>query len=314
MSGIVDENPDFVKQEFTRMSDSLSGQEINGYIIGPLIGQGGMGEVYQAYPPNSTEAVAIKILRVDDPNIDVNFQDRFVREIRLLESLQHENIVPIYDYGTTPTLIYFTMRLIGGITLTRLMERHSFTPRSAWKILRPLASALIHAHEQGIVHRDIKPGNVFLERLKDENWRVYLGDFGLGKRPGSDEELTMAGASVGTTEYMSPEAVLGAPLDHISDVYSLVVVIYEMLLGRLPIRSRNPNKVLATEILMPPIAPSDLNRDFPPILENVLLIGLANDKFDRYQTVQDFAEEYYQALQKMSDEELNATYQVNQPG
>jgi len=268
-----------------------------------------MGAVYQGFPPDGGALVALKVLRADYDN-DPNFQQRFVREIRLMEALQHQHIVPILGYGSYAGGLYLVMKLITGPSLATLMTRQALTPLEMWHIFNPAAQALAYAHERGILHRDIKPDNLFLERQAEGGWHVYLGDFGLGKNPQADADLTLKGTSVGTTEYMSPEAVLGDDLTHLGDVYSLAAVVYEMLLGVLPVRVPPGRKMQATHVLQPTPLPTALNPAFPPVLEKALLHGLANPPEERCQSVAEFRERVYQALKQMSEAQRSAVYWV----
>jgi serine/threonine-protein kinase len=199
------------------MQNSLTGQEINGYRIGPLLGVGGMGEVYQAFALSDNSPVAIKFLRSDVTD-EPNFQARFIREIRIMEALSHPNIVPIIDHGLVNGVqLYYAMRLITGMALSTFAKRQPFTPANYWIVLEQMTAALAFGHSQNVVHRDLKPDNIFIERNPEGGWHVFVGDFGLGKREGQDHTLTEAGAAVGTPHYMSPEAIMGERPNRLSD-------------------------------------------------------------------------------------------------
>jgi len=288
---------------------SLTGQDINGYMIGPLIGGGGMGEVYQAMPPNGGHWVALKVINNQTDVPDVDIQQRFVREIRLMQSLSHKNIVPIYDYGIADPHIYFVMKLISGPRLRVLMEKQHFTPIMVWNIIKPIAEALAYTHQQNIIHRDLKPGNIFLERAGDD-FHVYLGDFGLGKNLVEDNNITAPGSSVGTYDYMPAEAIKGIPLDHRADIYSLTAVSYELLLGQLPLDPTAGGNNLARS-LAPRRFPTSLHNQFPLALEDTLMKGLALEAADRYQSVNEFAYDFYDSLRKLSETELHTSYWVS---
>ncbi|NJL93487.1 MAG: serine/threonine protein kinase [Anaerolineae bacterium] len=290
--------------------DELQGTELGGYWIGHPIGRGGFGRVYQGYAlDNLNKPVAIKVLHPDFAQ-DEALLRRFLREIRLMESLNHPNIIPILGHGRTDKYLYFVMALINGTTLENLLERQSFTPRLAWRILRPLAEALNYGHSQGILHRDVKPGNVFIER-KSDGEHVYLGDFGLGKHPGVDDSLTGTGISIGTPEYMSPEAVQGTDIGPESDVYSLTVLAYELLLKALPIQKKARHHTAIAQLHEAPVTPSARRPDFPPALEEVLLKGLAKQKQDRYPTIQAFGNAFFAALKQLSAQEIEQDYAVD---
>lgn len=291
------------------MSNSLSGQELNGYVIGPLIGGGGMGEVYQAFAPDRSP-VALKVLR-SEYAFEPDLQARFVREIRLMQAAQHENIIPILDYGSSGGMLYFVMKLINGATLSHLMKRRRFSPLDTWKVFKPIAQALHFIHTKGIVHRDVKPSNVFIER-QSEGWHVYLGDLGLGKDLNNDNNLTAAGARLGTHEYMSLEAAMGQELDHRTDVYSLAVMAYEMLLGTLPVKPNSKGEVTIPILLRPIALPMELNPKFPLPLQPALMRGLEKEREARYQTVMEFAEAFHKGLSQLSEERLTTDYWVEE--
>ncbi|MFP4321218.1 MAG: serine/threonine protein kinase [Anaerolineales bacterium] len=287
---------------------SLIGQEFDGYVIGPKIGNGGMGEVYQAYPPQRDEMVALKVMKAevaDEPEL----QARFVREIRLMQQAHHEHIVPIYDYGNFQGRLYFTMKLISGSLLGKLIHKKALSLAQAWNFIWPVANALRFLHDNGIIHRDVKPDNVFLHRQREGGWHVYLGDLGLGKNPQNDADLTYRGSQVGTHEYMSPQALSGEVLDYRTDIYSLGVMCYELMLGTLPVPphlrdSKNIYKKFAAET--PP--PTQFNPDFPASVEFVLLYCLQKEADDRYQSIEVFAEALHRALADLPAEVRNRVY------
>jgi serine/threonine protein kinase len=285
---------------------SLTGQMLKTYTIGPLIGKGGLGEVYQAFTSDQAR-VAIKVLRGELAQ-NVDFQNRFIREIRLMQAVKHDNIVPIYDFGVEDDKIYMVMKLIEGSTLTKLMKRHRFNPQTIWPVLRDIAAGVNAGHEQKIVHRDLKPDNILVSGGAGKQVKFYLADFGLSKRPGIDETLTATGAAVGTPEYISPEAAIGGEVDTRSDVYSLGVIIYELLVNVLPFTSRNRYDIAYhhIETLPPPL--TDHHAEFPRSLQRVILKSLEKKADDRYQTTPEFADAYYEALRTLSPEQRRTVY------
>jgi predicted Ser/Thr protein kinase len=199
-----------------------------------LIGQGGMGIVYKARQPRLDRLVALKILPVDVPR-DGAFAERFAREARALARLSHPSIVAVYDFGEVDGMYYLLMEYVDGANLRQLERSGLLSPREALKIVPAICDALQYAHDQGIVHRDVKPENVLI----DPQGRVKIADFGLAKilgRPTPDRGITQAQQVMGTPNYMAPEQI-EHPLevDHRADIYSLGVVLYEMLTGELPI-------------------------------------------------------------------------------
>ena len=290
---------------------ALTGQELQGYIIGNLISSGGMGEVYQGFKAdNVTERVAIKIIR-PDYGADPDYTARFIREIRLMKLLDHPHIIPIYGYGEANGYLYFVMKMIKGITLRALLESQHFTPVSAWEIISPIAQALDYGHSQGVIHRDIKPGNVLLER-HDHHYEVYLSDFGLGKKLGDEDGVTKTGDKLGTPDYMAPEAVIGQQVDHRADIYSFGCMIYQLLLGELPYRKRAPHLIAIAHLREKPREPISLRPDFPLALQQVLIKSLARQPEDRQPTIKAFTSELYEAIQQLDPEQRTTDYWISE--
>jgi serine/threonine-protein kinase len=290
------------------MDSQLIGQTINGYVIGPAIGGGAMGRVYQAYESKTQLPVAIKVL-VPDFAEDDKFRSRFAREADLMRNLAHPHIIPIYDYGAWHGYLYIVMHLVRGPSLERVLEHRQFSPLTAWQIVRPVADALGFGHSAHVLHRDLKTGNIMIEPRGATN-HVYLGDFGLGKRPGKDTTITASGVSVGTPEYMSPEVVMGNPADHRADLYSLGVIVFELLLGRLPFQGRNPQMTALAHVDHPVPRPTTLNRDFPRKLEVLLLRALDKNPNYRFQSASEFCAAYYDAVKSLDEPTRRACYWV----
>ena len=293
-------------------AQKLVGQMISGYTVGPLIATGGMGAIYHATGPMATsESLAIKILRPEFSD-QPEFLKRFEREAYLLMMIDHPHIVPVYDFGHSEDLTFLVMRLIRGPTLHTYEAENRFTPQSARKIIEPLASALDYSHARQIIHRDLKPGNVLLEPQMPEGHHVYLTDFGLSKTSGTSI-LTIAGKSLGTPQYMSPEQVLDYPLDKRSDVYALGILTYQLLLGRLPFNARTPQQVAWMHVKDMPPPPRQLAPTFPKTLEDVILRALAKSPKDRFDTASDFSRTYAQAVEKLTGPALTTSYWVGPP-
>lgn len=291
------------------MEQTLTGKEINGYRIGPLLGIGGMGEVYQAFPPDSERPVAIKFLRKDYIN-DAKLQSRFLREIRILSALNHDNIVKIYDHGLIDgQQLFYTMELVTGMPLSTMMKRQAFSPLLFWEILRQLSSALSFAHDNNVVHRDIKPSNIFVQP-KDNGLHVILADFGLGKQEGVDRTMTEAGTSLGTPHYMSPEVILGERPSLLGDIYAIAVLVYEVLLGRPPFDFEYAHQIAMAHVTHPVPSPMDLNPDFPECLEDLLLKGLEKDPANRYQSMAEFSQDYLDCLKSLPEDQRRKNYHV----
>jgi serine/threonine protein kinase len=295
------------------MQDTLTGTEIGSYILGEQLAEGGMGAVYQATLPGSTEQWAIKLIVPHDD--DEEIRQRFKREITLMQSLRHPNIIPVCASGTQKGIMYFVMPLVRGPSLFDLLTRRRFTPLTAWQILDPVAQALDYAHKRGVIHRDIKPGNILVEPKVSDGQRsnhIYLVDFGLSKATDAST-LTKPGYSIGTPHYMAPEQVLARPLTPQADIYSLGIVVYEMLLGRLPFYARKIQEIAFKHVHDKAPAPGTLRPDFPKPLELVILRTMAKDPADRFRTAGEFSMAYAQAVEVLDPTARKIDYWVNVP-
>jgi serine/threonine protein kinase len=281
------------------VDNDLIGQNVDGYIVGHPIGFGGMGRVYQAYEAETQTPVAFKVMLPDFAQ-DEQFRSRFYREAELMITLRHPNVVHVYAYGEWSGYLYIVMQLVKGPSLDHILLRHRFSPLTGWQIVRPVSEALGFGHAHGVIHRDLKTGNILIEPRGEGN-HVYLGDFGLGKRPGLDTTLTAAGVSVGTPEYMAPEVAMGSPADARSDLYSLGVIIYELLLGRIPFEGANPQMTALAHVDQPVPRPRTLHPLFPGALEGVLLQALAKDPNSRFQAAEDLRRAYYEAVRTLDE-------------
>ncbi len=296
------------------MKNRLTGTQLGGFTIGELIGDGGMGSVYRATHPTYSEPIAIKVLLPQYAQ-DSEFRARFIREGQVLSELSHPHIIPVYRFGEDRGLLYFVMRYVNGKSLYELLLSRRFTPIAAWQIIKPIAEALDYAHERNIIHRDIKPANILIEVQQVDGKlhnQVFLADFGLSKVL-TWTALTTTGVSVGTPQYMSPEQVMDYPLTPASDVYSLAIVVYEMLLGRLPFYAKRPEDLAFRHIDTSPPAPRTLHADFPKPFEDVLMRALLKEPQRRYQRAGDFAQAYAEAARQVGRERCAMDYYVGEP-
>jgi eukaryotic-like serine/threonine-protein kinase len=261
------------------VSDSLIGTLFDGrYRIERKLGAGGMADVYLAEDQELGRGVAIKILNGRHAN-DGQFIERFRREAKNAAALNHPNIVSIYDRGEAEDTYYIAMEFLDGRTLKELIVGHGQAPvRVAVEYARQILSALRFAHRHGIVHRDIKPHNV----LVDREGRVKVTDFGIARAGTS--QMTETGSIVGTAQYLSPEQARGGEVDQRSDLYSLGVVLYELLTGKTPFEGDTPVEIAMKHLSNTPQAPSELRPDIPPELDMVVLRALAKDPDERYQS------------------------------
>ncbi|HML24035.1 MAG TPA: protein kinase [Aggregatilinea sp.] len=268
------------------MSD-LSGTHVGQYELLEVMGKGGMATVYRAYQPSMHREVAIKIIA---PGLasDPEFMTRFEREAQIIARLQHPHILPVYDFGREEDKAYLVMRLMDGGHLADELDRGPLKPERVIELTRQIASALDYAHRRGIVHRDLKPTNILL----DDMGNAYLTDFGIAKMVAGTATtgLTAPGAVMGTPTYMAPEQWRAQPVDGRTDVYSLGVIVYQMLLGQTPFSAETPHGLMYQHLDMQPPAPHTIQPDLPLSIEPVLGKALAKDPEDRYASASAFAE------------------------
>ncbi|MBB5802043.1 WD40 repeat protein [Saccharothrix ecbatanensis] len=250
-------------------------EQFGPYRVGTLLGRGGMGVVHRAHDTANNRTVALKRLLT----ADAEFEARFRRESRLAAALTHPHVVPVHAYGEIDGTLYLDMMLVDGVDLHRLLA-DGLTPDDLLALLGQVAEALDAAHAAGLVHRDVKPSNVLVDRAG----HAYLADFGIA-RPVSAKAtaITRTGHFIGSLDYIAPER-LGGETDGRADVYSLACVLYEGLTGRLPFGGAEPAAKLAAHLLEPPPAPSRLDPRIGPALDAVLARGLAKDPGHRYPT------------------------------
>jgi serine/threonine protein kinase len=268
------------------------GTEVGGYRIESVIGRGGMGVVYLADHLRLKRKVALKLLAPELAQ-DELFRERFVRESELAASLEHPNIVPIYDAGEAEGLLYIAMRFVEGTDLKNLIEREGpLRPDRAATIIEQVAAALDAAHGKGLIHRDVKPANVLLDRAD----HAYLTDFGLTKRPDQTTGLTKTGQFMGSVDYAAPEQFEGKPLDGRTDVYSLGCVAFECLTGRVPYSRETEAAVMFAHIKDPAPMPSAIRPELGAGLDAVLSRAMAKTPDRRYATAGAFAEDLREAV------------------
>ncbi|HEY6410366.1 MAG TPA: serine/threonine-protein kinase [Ktedonobacteraceae bacterium] len=277
--------------------DDLIGVTLGSYKILAQLGQGGMARVYRAHQENLDREVAVKVL---PPwfAADRNFVDRFNLEARLVARLSHPNIVTVHDANEFKGSLYIVMQLVDGGTLKQRLDQLQsihllMDVTEAKRIFSQLASALSYAHENGIIHRDVKPVNVLMDRAG----RPILSDFGIAKVLAGTQELTRQGAGVGTPEYMSPEQCQGGPVDARADIYALGVMLFEALTGRLPFIADNYPALAHSHIYEAPPHPNTINPALDPAVSQVILTALMKNPANRYQQANDMAEALDMATQ-----------------
>jgi hypothetical protein len=256
--------------------ESLIGRTLGKYQIVEQVGKGGMATVFKAFQPGLDRYVAVKVLPAYYAH-EEGFSQRFVREAKAIARLDHPNILPVYDFGQSDGLSYIVMKYVTAGTLKDRLGK-PLTAQESLGILQQIAAALDHAHDRGLLHRDVKPGNILI----DESGWVYLSDFGLAKMVEGSVELTDTGTGVGTPAYMSPEHGQGLKVDERTDVYSLGIVLYEMSTGRVPYEAETPMAVVVKHITSPLPLPRTINPTIPEPVERVILKALAKDPKDRF--------------------------------
>jgi serine/threonine-protein kinase len=260
------------------------GAEIAGYRVGPQLGRGGMGVVYKAHHMRLDRAAALKVLTPALAGND-EFRERFMRESQMAATLQHPNVVTVYDAGEAEGLLYLAMQFIAGTDLRRLLElEQQLDPARALAILAQVASALDAAHSRGLVHRDVKPANILVDTD-----RAYLGDFGLTKRFDATGGLTGVGQIIGTVEYLAPEQIEGERVDGRADLYALGCVAYQCLTGRPPHAKNSDIAILFAHVKEEPAPLSSLRDDVPEAVDEVMARALAKDPAERHASCREFA-------------------------
>jgi len=271
------------------MSDELIGKTIGGYDILERIGQGGMATVYRARQKSMNRTVALKILPRHLLR-DETYLQRFEREVRIVAQLEHRNIVPVHDYGEYDGQPYIAMRYMPAGSVDDLLTKGPIPVEQVLSIVEQVAPALDYAHTKNVLHRDLKPSNILL----DDEGGAYITDFGIARLVGQDQEtsgitLTAHGV-IGTPSYMSPEQAQGQPLDGRSDVYSLGIMLFEMLTGRRPFLNETPYGVAVMQVTTPPPSPRSINPVLTLAVEQVVFNALKKKAENRYQTAVQLAE------------------------
>ena len=273
----------------------LTGARLGNYDVLERLGAGGMAVVYRAVQQPLGREVALKALM---PSLieDRGFIQRFELEARTLARLDHPHILPIYDFVVMPGVVFLTMPLVRGGTLRDILDRGPLDGATAWRYLREVGEGLQHAHDAGIIHRDLKPSNVLIH----SDGRALLADFGLARSANQDTRLTSAGFTLGTPGYMAPEQVMGRDLDHRCDIYSMGVMTFEMMTGRMPFTGASAVEIAVATVSTPVPSAAALNPSLPDELDRVLARALAKDPAQRPSSVRELVAQLGEVPQRRS--------------
>ncbi|HRF96525.1 MAG TPA: serine/threonine-protein kinase, partial [Aggregatilineales bacterium] len=282
-------------------TDPLLGQQLGQYEIVEMLGAGGMGSVYRATQRALNRTVAVKVMlpqMVQEPG----FLERFNREAQTAARLEHPHIVPVYDYGQHGMYTYIVMRYLTGGSLqeriNRLIAEHRPLPslEEADELLNQVASAMDYAHSLGVIHRDIKLGNIMF----DHQGRAYVVDFGIAKLLSETSSLTHTGASIGTPSFMPPEQWKGDPVSPASDQYALGVLMYAVITGQMPFKADTPFALMHKHMNEMPVNINTLRATVPPALTDIIGRAIAKEAKDRYANCMEFSRAFHQSITGLS--------------
>jgi len=280
--------------------ENLTGKQLGPYQIVDRLGVGGMATVFKAYQPKMDRYVALKVMDrhfSDNPE----FVSRFSQEARLIAKLEHPHILPVYDFGEADGYTYLAMRIVEGGSLSDLLKRHRKLELTRTShIISQVGQGLDYAHKKGVIHRDFKPGNVLIDEFEN----CLLTDFGIAKLVEATSHLTHTGGILGTPTYISPEQGSGEPIDSRSDIYSLGVVLYQMVVGVVPYKADTPMAVIFKHIHDPLPLPGQQVPGLPEPVERVILKALAKNPDDRYATAIELVDSLQSAVESFSGSPL----------
>jgi tRNA A-37 threonylcarbamoyl transferase component Bud32 len=277
------------------MSEDLIGKTLGGYAIEALVGRGGMATVYLARQTSMNRTVALKILQRDQMK-DEAYLKRFEREVSIVAQLEHRSIVPVYDHGQHEGQPFIAMRYMAGGSLDAYLQEGALAQERVLSLCEQIAPALDYAHSKNVLHRDLKPSNVLL----DDAGGAYITDFGIARvfGDGTTTEVTLTqNGVVGTPAYMSPEQAQGKELDGRSDIYSLGIVLFELLTGRRPFNAETPYSIAVMQVTAEPPSPRQFNPSLSLSLEHVLLKALRKRPEERFQTAVELTEALRMAIE-----------------
>ena len=276
----------------------IIGENVGPYRLVEKLGKGGMATVFKAYHPSLDRYVAIKALHpafMEHPG----FLERFEREAKVVAKLEHPNIVPIYDFSEYEGRPYLVLKYVRGETLKARLEKSKLTYKESRHIFRVISSALAYAHKQGVLHRDVKPSNVLLDKAGG----IYLADFGLARITETSQTTLSGQMMMGTPHYISPEQAKGlGNLDSGTDIYSLGIMMYELLVGEVPFQADTPFSVIHDHIYTPLPLPHDVNPDITEEMQRAMLKALAKKREDRYTNISEMMAAFLKAFESLIQE------------
>ncbi len=278
------------------MFDDLANRQIGDFIVQERIGRGAMSVVYRAVQQSVNRSVSMKVINFRaNPLAQENYQPYFIQEARVIATLEHIHIVPIYNYGAVDTeSSYIAMRLLRGGSVQELLQSGALNLDRALDIFTQAAQGLAHAHSRGIIHRDLKPTNILLDDLGN----AYLADFGLGKLAEVSLDLTESGTVIGTPLYASPEQLSGDPIDHRSDIYSMSAILYHMLVGRAPYAFSEGGlaELIRLHATTEPPSLREINPSIPEEVDTLVLQGLRRSPDERPDSIESMADSLNMAV------------------
>ena len=281
---------EFSAQQYAMMARLVPGSQLAGYVIEEQVGAGGMAVVFRARDGVLGRLAALKVL---SPALaaDQEFRARFLRESRAVASVEESHIIPVYGAGEVDGVLYIATKFVPGGDLAGVLQRAggALDPGRAVTFIEQVASALDAAHAAGLVHRDVKPGNILVDVVSGRGEHAYLSDFGLSKRSMAASGLTATGTFLGTPDYCAPEQIRGLPVDGRGDQYSLACMAFALLTGNVPFRRQESMATLFAHLNDPVPPLSRYRSDLPSATDAVLARGLAKEPRDRYARCSEFA-------------------------
>ena len=272
------------------------GSRLGGYRLEEQVGAGGMAVVFRAHDERLDRLVALKIMTPAMGSDDM-FRQRFIRESRAAAAVEDPHIIPVYEAGEAGYVLFIAMRLVRGGDVRSLLRREGpLSPDRVASIMSPVASALDAAHAAGLVHRDVKPANILLDRRPGRPDHVYLSDFGLSKSAEVSLGLTAAGQFLGTPDYTAPEQIEGLPVDGRTDQYALACAVFELLTGQAPFHRSESFAAIWAHLNKPPPSLAERRPGLPPAVDGVIAKALAKAQANRYETCWEFADALRDAL------------------